>query len=319
MKAKWVLVVSFATVVVLTAASFGGDDNPIRNVPAGVRVIPDIAYREGASKAWRLDLAMPTERGSELLPAIVFVHGGGWRSGDKRAANFLGPALEFAAKGYVCITVNYRLVQEAPMPACIEDVKCAVRWLRAHAKEYGVDPERIGAYGNSAGAHLVAMLGLCPPSAGLEGDGPWQEYSSMVQAVVASATPASFLIAMNDRQNKQADGGDAAKAAGGAVLSLSKEIRKKLSPITYVSADAPPFLIVHEESDRLVAVRQADEFVEALRKAGAKDVTYMRYTDGSGHGVFGANIKETGPAREAFFERTLKKKDPSKPTCENVK
>ncbi len=306
-------------VVVLTAASVGGGNDPIRNVPPGVRLIPDIAYREGQSKAWRLDLAMPKEPPDEPLPAIVFVHGGGWRSGDKRAANFLGPAQEFAAKGYVCITVNYRLIQEAPMPACIEDVKCAVRWLRAHAKEYGVDPDRIGAYGNSAGAHLVAMLGLCPPSAGLEGDGPWREYSSMVQAVVASATPASFLIPMNNRQNRQPDDSDAVKAAGGGLLNLSEETRKKLSPITYASADAPPFLLVHEESDRLVAVRQADEFVKALREAGAKDVTYMRYTDGSGHGVFAANIKETGPAREAFFERTLKKKDQLKPTYENVK
>jgi acetyl esterase/lipase len=177
-------------VVVLTAVnaaeprrvSSSDSDNPIRNIPPGVRVIADIAYREGASKAWRLDLAMPKEPADEPRPAIVFVHGGGWRSGDKRKGNFLGPTLAFAAKGYVCITVNYRLLGDAPMPACIEDVKCAVRWLRAHAEEYNVNPERIGAYGNSAGAHLVAMLGVCPPSAGLEGDGPWQEYSSMVQA-----------------------------------------------------------------------------------------------------------------------------------------
>lgn len=321
MRTDWVLTVSFAMVVVFTAASSGGGDNSIRNIPPGVRVIPDIAYRESASKAWRLDLAMPEDLGGEPLPAIVFVHGGGWRSGDKRAANFIGPAMQFAAKGYVCITVNYRLIDEAPMPACVEDVKCAVRWLRTHAGEYGVDPERIGAYGNSAGAHLVAMLGMCPPLADLEGDGPWREYSSMVQAVVASATPASFLIPMNDRQNRQADvskaaSSDAAKASG---RGLSEEMKKKMSPITYVSADAPPFLLVHEESDRLVAVRQADEFVKALREAGARDVTYMRYTDGSGHGVFAANIKETGPAREAFFERTLKKKEPLKPPYENVK
>jgi acetyl esterase/lipase len=319
MRTSCVLAVSLAVIALCVVALGAGGDNPIRNVPADVRVVADIAYRQGASKAWRLDLAMPKEPGGEPLPAIVFVHGGGWRSGDKRAANFLGPALEFAAKGYVCITVNYRLIQEAPMPACIEDVKCAVRWLRAHAKEYNVDPERIGAYGNSAGAHLVAMLGLCPTSAGLEGDGPCREYSSMVQAVVASATPASFLIPMNNRQNTQAEGGDAAKAAGSGILGLSEETRRKLSPITYVSADAPPFLVIHEESDRLVAVRQADEFVKVLRDAGAKDVTYMRYTDGSGHGVFAANIKETGPAREAFFERALKKKGQLRPTHENVK
>lgn len=252
----------------------------LEQAPKGVAVVPDIAYREG-NVAWKLDLAMPTERGAKPRPAIVFVHGGGWVSGDKRKASFLKPTLEFAAKGYVCITINYRL--GGAKQACIEDTKCAVRWLRAHAKEYNVDPDRIGAYGNSAGAHLVVMLGICPASAGLEGDGPWREYSSMVQAVVASATPTRPRI------------------RGG-----SEEDAKKIAPMTYVTADAPPLLLVHEESDRTVAVSNSDDFVKALRETGAKDVTYMRYEDGSGHGTFMANINETGPAREKFFERTLK-------------
>jgi len=255
----------------------------LKQVPEGVTVIPDIAYRQG-SDAWKLDLAMPTERGAKPRPAIVFVHGGGWVSGDKRRANFLGPALEFAAKGYVCTTINYRL--GGSKRACVEDAKCSVRWLRANVKKYNIDPDRIGAYGNSAGAHLVAMLGICPASAGLEGDGPWREYSSMVQAVVASATPTRPRVR----------GGSAHDA-------------KKIAPMTYIAADAPPLLLVHEESDRTVAVSNSDDFVKALREAGAKDVTYMRYTDGSGHGTFMANIKETGPAREKFFERTLKSRD----------
>jgi len=254
----------------------------LEQAPKDVTVIPDIAYREG-NNAWKLDLAMPTERSAKPRPAIVFVHGGGWVSGDKRTSTFLKPALEFAAKGYVCITINYRL--GGAKHACVEDAKCAVRWLRAHAEKYNVDPDRIGAYGNSAGAHLVAMLGICPASAGLEGDGPWQEYSSMVQAVVASATPTRPRV------------------RGG-----SEEDARKIAPMTYVSADAPPFLLVHEESDRTVPVSNSDDFVKALRQAGAGDVTYMRYTDGSGHGTFMVNIKETGPARERFFARTLKEK-----------
>ena len=252
----------------------------LEQVPEGVTVIPDIAYREG-NDAWKLDLAMPTERSAKPRPAIVFVHGGGWVSGDKRKTSFLKPTLEFATKGYVCITINYRL--GGAKLACIEDAKCSVRWLRAHAKKYNVDPGRIGAYGNSAGAHLVTMLGICPATAGLEGDGPWREYSSMVQAVVASATPTRPRV------------------RGG-----SEEDAKKIAPMTYVTADVPPFLLVHEESDRTVPVSNSDDFVKALREAGAKDVTYMRYKDGSGHGTFMANIKETGPAREKFFERTLR-------------
>lgn len=157
------------------------DDGPTRSrsgpaveVPPGVRLIANLSYRDG-NPAWRLDLAVPEPPAKAPRPAIVFVHGGGWRSGDKRRGYFLQGALDYARKGYVCITVNYRLTGEAPFPACIEDVKCAVRWLRAHAGQYDVDPNRIGAYGNSAGAHLVALLGLAGPKAKLEGDGPYQE------------------------------------------------------------------------------------------------------------------------------------------------
>ncbi|NOX57077.1 MAG: alpha/beta hydrolase, partial [Planctomycetes bacterium] len=168
------------------------DDAVRKRLPKGLEFIPNIAYREGNSRAWRLDLVMPKDQEGPPRPALVFVHGGGWRSGDKRRGYFLHGAIEYAQKGYVCITVNYRLSDEAPFPACVEDVKCAVRWLRAHAKKYHVDPNRIGGYGNSAGAHLVAMLGLVPPEAGLEGDGPYQDQSSRLQAVCASAIPTDF-------------------------------------------------------------------------------------------------------------------------------
>lgn len=273
-------------------------------IPEGVKVVPDIVYREGESEAWRLDLAMPEEPGEEPRPALVFIHGGGWRSGDKRRVAFLGPTLEYATKGYVCITVEYRLVDEAPLPACIEDVKCAVRWLRAHAQDYNVDPDRVGAYGNSAGAHLAAMLALCPPTAGLDAEGPWQEHSSMVQAAVCSATPADFT-AMGRRR----PGAARARASrfGGPEETLEERMRQA-SPATYVSAEAPPLLLIHGTEDRTVPVSQSDDLVKALRQAGAKDVTYMRI-EGAGHGVFRQHIEETGPAMEAFFERTLKGKD----------
>jgi len=268
----------------------------LARAPEGVTIVPDIAYRAG-NEAWKLDLAMPKDKDGQPRPALIFVHGGGWRNGDKRAPAFLNPILEFAAKGYVCVTVNYRLLGNAQgIDDCIADVKCAVRWLRAHAAEYNVDPTRFGAYGNSAGAHLVSILGLCPKSARMEGDGPFAQYSSMVQAVVASATPASFMIPMSERARQQ----------GRTASVMSEELKKKISPITYVNADAPPFLLFHEVSDGTVGVYQSDKLVEALKAAGAKEVLYERYTDGSGHGVFGKNIDKTGPMRAAFFERVLK-------------
>ena len=249
-----------------------------QRAPDGVRLELNIPYREG-HELWTLDLAMPEVKSDRPRPAIVLVHGGGWVRGDKRNPNFVELMLDYAATGYVAINVNYRLDQ-SKLP-CVKDVKCAVRWLRAHAAEYNVDPGRIGAYGNSAGAHLVAMLGLSHSEPRLD-SGPWLEHSSAVQAVAASATPA--------RPNLPG-GTEADKAL--------------ISPLTYVSADAPPFLLFHEASDRTVNVSNSDDLVSALKNAGATAVIYKRYTDGSGHGVFRTNLDETAPEMRRFFARAL--------------
>jgi acetyl esterase/lipase len=278
-----------------------GDAQVESRLPDGVTFVPNLAYRDGHER-WKLDLVMPAEKGHSPRPAIVFVHGGGWRSGDKRKSNFLGPALEYAAKGYVCITINYRLSQHAPFPACVEDVKNAVRWLRAHAEEYNVDPDRIGAHGNSAGAHLVSMLGLAKEDAGLEGDGPYQDQSSLVQAVCPAATPADFLDWKNGQPIGNGQPGSIGLLAG---PEDSFEARaRRASPITHVSKDAPPFLLVHGDADKTVPVAQSDRLEKALKDAGAKDITYLRFK-GAGHGVFQQHQKETRPAMEKFFARTL--------------
>ncbi len=279
--------------------------NPARRstqVPEGVALITDIAYRDG-NKKWMVDLAMPKEAGSKPRPAIVFVHGGGWRSGDKGGGQWRSLPLEYASKGYVCISVNYRLTDEATFPACVEDVKCAVRWLRANADKYNVDPKRFGAYGNSAGAHLVSMLGLVGSEAKLEGDGPYQDQSSLVQAVCCSATPTDFS---NWGARGRSTGANSSR--GPSLLSGPRETlferQKKASPISYVKSDAPPFLIIHGTADTTVPFSQGESFAKALKDAGAKDVTFLKY-EGAGHGVFGQQRSETYPAMEKFFARTL--------------
>ena len=256
----------------------------LKRAPDGVTVLPDIAYREG-NDAWKLDLAMPKERGDAPRPAIVYIHGGGWTKGDKRGKG-IGAVLHYAAKGYVCISVNYRL--DADKKACVEDVKCATRWLRAHAEEYNLDPDRIGAAGNSSGAHLALMLAVCPASAGLEGDGPYQEYSSKVQAAHCSSTP--IMPGFRGLRGKPAD----------------PDVQK-IQPMTYVSGDVPPLYFIHGTEDTKAPVRFLDDFVKALREAGAKDITYKRYADGTGHGAYVKHIEEARPAREAFLARTLGK------------
>ena len=256
----------------------------LKRTPDGVTVLPDIAYREG-NNAWKLDLAMPKERGDAPRPAIVYFHGGGWTKGDKRGKG-IGAVLHYAAKGYVCISVNYRL--DVDKKACVEDVKCATRWLRAHAEEYNLDPDRIGAAGNSSGGHLALMLAVCPASAGLEGDGPYQEYSSMVQAAHCSSTP--IMPGFRGLRGKPAD----------------PDVQK-IQPMTYVSEDVPPLYFIHGTEDTKAPVRFLDDFVKALREAGAKDITYKRYADGTGHGAYVKHIEEARPAREAFLARTLGK------------
>ena len=248
--------------------------------PQGVTVVPDIAYREGHD-AWKLDLAMPSQSSDTPRPAIIYIHGGGWTKGDKRGQG-IATVLGYAKKGFVSLSVNYRL--DADKKACIEDVKCATRWLRAHAKEYNVDPDRIGAAGNSAGAHLALMLAICPLSAGLEGDGPYQQYSSGVQAAHCSSTPA--------KPNYRTREGDSTEYSN-------------IQAMTYISADTPPLYFIHGLNDTQKApIQFLEAFVDALAEAGAKDVTYKRYDD-AGHGVYVQHIDEARPAREAFLIRTL--------------
>lgn len=276
--------------------------SPYTQVPLGMKLTSDIPYRPGASEAWKLDLALPLTDDGEARPALVFVHGGGWLAGDKRRG-FTERALAYARKGYVAIAPNYRLSGEAPFPAAVEDVKCAVRWLRAHAAEYNVDPKRIGGYGNSAGAHLVAMLGLTASGAGLDGDGPYQDQSSLLQAVVASATPTDFTTW--DKGYRSWETAVLPFLAGPEETFMERA--RKASPMTYARGDAPPFLIIHGTADRTVPFDQAERFVVALKAAGAAAVTFMRY-DGAGHGVFGQHGDQTEPAMEKFFARTLRGK-----------
>lgn len=247
-----------------------------------VRVIDNIPYRQGGSDAWRLDMAMPENIGDERLPAIVIIHGGGWFAGSKQDRVYRSLLLDYAFQGYVTISVEYRLTGEAPFPAQIEDVKCAVRWLRAHADKYHVDPKRIGVFGHSAGAHLALMLAMTSKSDSLEGNGGWEDYSSSVSAAAAGSTPT------HTRERALTD--------------------SAWAPITYVSDELPPILMIHGTEDEIVAVEEADDFVEKLKTAGMEDLTYLRI-EGGNHGVaYEYNLDVTKPAMDKFFGRTLMNK-----------
>jgi len=285
-----------------------------QTVPDSVRLRRDVSYREGDSGAWKLDIAMPKDPVESPLPAVVFFHGGGWASGDK---DFHVPqCVELAQEGFVAATVNYRLSGEAPFPAAVEDVKCAIRWLRAHAEEYHVDPQRIAAIGSSAGGHLTAMAALAGPDAALEGDGPYREYESAIQAAVVVCGP-SDLSAMTSEENPRRKNDPAANPAAriSAFLAGPEETlaarQSVASPITYVSASAPPMLILHGSDDQVVHPDQARKLASALIAAGAGDVSFC-VIDGAPHAVFREAYDQVWPAAKGFLHRVLMR--PNQPT-----
>jgi acetyl esterase/lipase len=239
-------------------------------------------------------------------PAIVVIHGGGWIEGDKssfasRKHGVPGNIEEFAELGFVAVTINYRLSGEAPFPAALEDCKCAVRWLRAHAKDYNIDPSQIGACGNSAGGHLALLLGMVGKDAKLEGDGPYQDESSQVQAVVSDSGPIDLLFQHQHKHLPEV----ISKFLGGPPAGERAALYKRASPINHISATTPPLLLLYGAADTQVPVETADEFVVALARAGLKDVSYYRlaYVDHCPHSL--VRIPHLKSVVNEFFLRTL--------------
>jgi acetyl esterase/lipase len=167
-------------------------------LPKGVRFLQDLQYVEHGHERNRLDLYLP-EKAESRLPLIVWIHGGGWQAGSKEAC----PTVYLAAKGYAVASINYRLSQHAAYPAQIEDCKAAIRWLRANAAKYHLDPDRVGVWGGSAGGHLVALLGTTAGMKELEGKGGNLDQSSRVQCVVDFFGPTDF-VTWNPDFNKPA-------------------------------------------------------------------------------------------------------------------
>jgi acetyl esterase/lipase len=243
-----------------------------------ITVTKDIPYREGESDSWKLDLAMPANFGSKLRPAMVIVHGGGWAFGSKSVDVYQKMMVAYAQKGYVTINVEYRLTGEAEFPACIEDVKCAVRWLRAHAKELNIDPDRIGSYGHSAGAHLSLMLAMVSDTANLEGNGGWDEYSSRVNVAAVGSPPTEL----------------------GQNVPMANSI---WWPIGYIAADQPPLFLIQGTEDPVVLPSRTENFVKKMKAVGA-NIEYLEVK--GGHGVaYSEQLEITDPAIEDFFAKYL--------------
>jgi acetyl esterase/lipase len=271
-------------------------------VSEGVEIINDIPYREGDSKPWRLDLAMRKSTSGKPRPAIVVIHGGGWLEGDKssfasRQYGVPGNIVEFAEQGFVAATINYRLSGEAPFPAALEDCRCAVRWLRAHANDYNLDPNRIGAFGNSAGGHLAMLLGMA--AAAPNGDSP--DRSSAVQAIVSDSGPIDLSYQFEHGPLREA----IRKLMGGAPDEKLADAYRRASPMHSIQANVPPMLLIYGVEDEQVPIATADQFVAALGRAGVKDTSYLRLA-GVGHCPYSrVRVPSVHSAVNEFFTRTL--------------
>jgi acetyl esterase/lipase len=258
----------------------GGGETAIQAAPAA----KDIAYA-AASAAQKLDIYLPD--GAGPFPVIINIHGGGFMVGDK-ANPALGDAL--LAAGYAVVSVNYRLAAEATYPAQIQDVKAAVRFLRANAAQYKLDPQRFAAFGQSAGGNLAATLGTSCGVAALEGAELGNaDQSSCIQAVVDWFGPTDFL--QMDAQftgtacpvNHDAANSPESMVIGAAIQTVPDKAQAA-NPITYASAKAPPFLIQHGTADCNVPPQQGQLLYDALAPLiGADKVTYT-LLEGAGHG-----------------------------------
>jgi acetyl esterase/lipase len=271
-------------------------------VPEGVKAERDIEYARVGETTLLLDVFRPESSG-QPLPLVVWVHGGGWSGGDK-AAN---PALPLSASGYVVASINYRLSGTARFPAQIEDCRAAIRWLRANARKYNIDPKRVGVWGSSAGGHLVALLGTAGDVSKWDGVGANTDQPARVQAVCDYYGPTDLLAEKIPGRGRGPDSA-VGRLLGGAV-DEHKDEAGQASPINYVSADDPPFLILHGEQDETVPIEQSEMLDAALRKAGVES-TFLRVKN-AGHAFLAGSDPSPQEIRTivtAFFDRKLKER-----------
>jgi len=226
-----------------------------------VRAVLDLVYARYGERSLLLDLYLPTNPEKHALPGVIVVRGGGWMVNDRKRFAHIASAL--AERGVAAASIEYRSADEAAFPGAVQDVKAAVRWMRANSETYGIDPEAIGTLGGSSGAHMALLAGLTTGLPEFEGNGGHPDTSSSIQGIVAMATPADLLTLSPDNQQTVAK----------FLHATASEDRRKwqwASPINHVARNGPPVLLLHGADDESVPTSQSTDFARRYREVGAR-------------------------------------------------
>ena len=268
-------------------------------VPATVTFEKGIEYTNPDNQHLQLNLARPKGAGGPF-PCVLCIHGGGFRAGSREGYN--AQIIRLAERGYVAVTVSYRLAPKYPFPAAVHDTKAAVRWLRANAKKYNIDPDNIGVTGGSAGGTLAQMLGVTADVKEFEGDGGNADRASKVKCVVNVYGANDFTKSYG----KSVDAHEVLPLYLGGTLEKARAAHIRSSPLYWVTPSAVPTLCIHGTEDKYVHVEQAEMLIEKLKAAsiGAE----LLKLEGAGHGFKGKDAETAEKAMIAFFDKHLKKK-----------
>ncbi|NLE36725.1 MAG: alpha/beta hydrolase [Pirellulaceae bacterium] len=274
----------------------------IDSLRGAVIIERDVVCGRAGDEPLKLDIVRPKKPSEKPRAVIVYIHGGSWRHGDK--SNEIPRILPFAAEGdYFCVSVGYRLWPHATWPAQIHDCKAAIRWLRANREKLNIDPDRIGAWGASAGGHLASLLGTTSDVEKLEGKCGSPGHSTRVKCVVSFSGPTDFTRLVDNNDPKYRTIIRAIEGLLGGPLRQHPEFVREASPLGHVSKDAPPFLLVQGTEDPIVPAEQVTDFHEALRAADVPSTLILLESN-----IHGSSIRQPDVVQRvrAFFDKHLK-------------
>lgn len=262
----------------------------------GYAQVPETVAYARADPQQVMDIVRPKEPG--VHPAILAIHGGGFRAGSRKG--YTATCAMLAEHGYVCATADYRLAPAAPFPAAVYDVKAAVRYLRANASRLGIDPNRIGVMGGSAGGHLALFLGVTGNVPEFEGDGPNRDQSSRVAVVVDYFGPSD----LTKSYGRSVDAGEVLPLFLGGDVWHARQAHLRASPLNWVTPDAAPTLAIQGTKDRYVNYEQSVWIIDRLLACGVE--AELESIEGADHGFKGADAERADKRMLGFFDRHLK-------------